>query len=389
MTGAARAIPMQTEPSQLSFDPDQPTGWHPVIHRDVVLVPWGENEPGGAKRAAGVFDAESRFLPEGHCWRYPGTPITVPPVPPAETGRVERLAGRWLFGGIFYGHFGHFLVESTARLWAADLVDDLTGIVFYPKQQMTHERRLYRHMTPFFDACGLDHLAIRAPQSPLLIDELVTPPPGFGMNEMMAGRPEYRDWARQSLGRDIAAAGAEDIYVSRARLPSKRGSVLLEERLERLMEAAGYTIFHPQEAPLAQQIAQWKAARRIVGLDGSALHLAAMLAQPGTQVALINRGPSQNIEDYIRQFRSFAGIDPLRIDALAGYYHPAGRRVVKRETIATLDVPAVGQALVAGGLLASATGWTMPESTELTAALADIETELGEKLAHYTMTEEV
>lgn len=385
MTGAARAMP--TPPDHLDFDPDRPLGWQPVIHRDVVLVPWGENEPGGAKRAAGIFDAESHFLPEGHCWRYPGNPITVPPVPPAETGRVERLTGRWLFGGIFYGHFGHFLVESTARLWAADLVDDLTGIVFYPKQQMTHERRLYRSMTPFFDLCGLGHLTIRAPQSPVLIDELLTPPPGFGMNEMMEGSPDYRDWARHSLGRDIAPAGAEDIYVSRARLPSKRGSILLEERLEALMEAAGYTVFHPQEAPLAQQIAQWKAARRIVGLDGSALHLAALVAQPGAQVALINRGPSQNIEDYIRQFRRFAAIDPFKIEALDGYYHPAGRRVVKRETYATLDFPAAGAALTAGGFIPSAKGWTMADPTALAVAINEVEEELGTPLAHYSMAE--
>jgi hypothetical protein len=379
---------MQTAPDTLIFDPDRPSAWRPTLQRDVVLVPWGENEPGGAKRAAGVFDAQSRLIPEAHCWRYPGTPITVAPVPPAETGRVERLAGRWLFGGIFYGHFGHFLVESTARLWAADLVDDLTGIVFYPKQKMTHERRLYRHMTPFFDACGLDHLAIRAPQSPVLIDELLTPPPGFGMNEMMEGSPDYRDWARHSLGRDIAPAGAEDIYVSRARLPSKRGSILLEERLERLMEAAGYTVFHPQEAPLAQQIAQWKAARRIVGLDGSALHLAALVAQPGTQVALINRGPSQNIEDYIRQFRRFAGIDALKIEALDGYYHPAGRRVIKRETYATLDFPATGAALATAGFIPSTKGWTAPDPAELTAAVAEVELGLGATLAHYTMAED-
>jgi hypothetical protein len=218
---------------------------------------------------------------------------------------------------------------------------------------------------------------------------LVTPPPGFGMNEMMEGRPEYRDWARQSLGRDIAPAGPEAIYVSRARLPSKRGSILLEERLERLMEAAGYSVFHPQEAPLHHQIAQWKAARRIVGLDGSALHLAALVAQPGTQVALINRGPSQNIEDYIRQFRRFAGVTPLRIEALGGYYHPAGRRVIKRETYATLDFPAVGAALAEGGFIASSKGWTAPAPADLAAAVAEVEAGLGAELAHYTMTEDV
>jgi hypothetical protein len=155
--------------------------------------------------------------------------------------------------------------------------------------------------------------------------------------------------------------------------------------LERLMEAAGYSVFHPQEAPLAQQIAQWKAARRIVGLDGSALHLAALVAQPGAQVALINRGPSQNIEDYIRQFRRFATIDPVKIEALDGYYHPAGRRVIKRETYATLDFPATGGALAKAGLIASAKGWATPDPMELAVAVHEIEQDLGAQLAHNTM----
>lgn len=388
MTHIQQNIPMTQPSDHLVFDPDAATGWTPKVHRDVVLVPWGENPPGGARRAAGLFDAQSRLIAEGHCWRYPGSPITVPPVPPAQAERVERLSGRWLFGGMFYGHFGHFLVESTARLWAADLVDDLKGIVFYPKQQMTHERRLYRHMTGFFDLCGLDDLDIRAPQLPVLIDELVTPPPGFGMNEMMAGRPEYRAWAREQLGRDIAPDGAERVYVSRARLPSKRGSILFEERVEQLMAAAGYTIFHPQEHALAVQIAQWKAARRIVGLDGSALHLAALVAQPGVQVALINRGPSQNIADYTVQFRRFAGVDPLCVEAINGYYHPAGRRVVKRETYATLDFPAAGAALAAGGFIPSPTGWSAPDPSDLAQAVAEIAAGLGVELTHYPLAED-
>jgi len=373
---------MPEETDTLTFDADAPTSWRPEVHRDVILVPWGENVPGGARRAAGLFDAESRFLPEGHCWRYPGAPITVPPVPPAETGEVERLHGRWLFGGLFYGHFGHFLVESTARLWAHDTVGKLDGIVFYPKQKLTHERRLYRHMTGFFKVSGLGDLKIRAPQSPVVIDEVITPPPGFGMNEMMAGSPEFRAWARNDLGRDIAPEGAEAVYVSRARLPSKRGSILLEDRLEALMAAAGYAIFHPQEAPIDRQIAQWKAARRIVGLDGSALHLAAMVAQPGAQVALINRGPSQNIADYILQFERFAGITPLRVEALDGYYHPAGRRVVKRETYATLDFPAAGAMLAEAGFIASSEGWTDPAPEDVAAAVAEAADARGETLLH-------
>ncbi|WP_439138653.1 glycosyltransferase family 61 protein, partial [Roseicyclus sp.] len=366
---------------------DRPIDWHGTSHRDVVLIPWGEVDPGGARRAAGMFDAQSRFLPYGHCWRYPGGPITVPPIPPEIDDKVERLQGRWLFGGLFYAHFGHFLVETTTRLWAAPQIADLAGIVFYPKQRMTHEWRFIRGLVPFFAQCGLGHLKIRAPQSPVLIDEVMTPPPGFGMGEMMAGRPEYRDWVRDALGRDVEPLGAENIYVSRARLPSKRGAIMLETRLEELMAAAGYTIFHPQEIPLELQIAQWKAAKRIVGLDGSALHLAAMLAGPDTQVALINRGPSQNIDDYMRQFHHFAGITPARIEALSGFYHPQGRRIVKREVYATLDFPLAGRLLLEAGFIDTADGWHDPETAQLAAAQAEIEAGLSLGLDFKTIGE--
>ncbi|MDG3042192.1 glycosyltransferase family 61 protein [Roseicyclus marinus] len=361
---------MPTPEPHLDFDPDRPINWTPVVHRDVVMVPWGDNPPGGAKRAAGLFDAQNRFLPEGHCWRYPFDPITVEPVPPLAEGRIERLEGRWMFGGLFYGHFGHFLVETTSRLWATGMLDDLDGLVFYPKRLLTHERRMFRETMPFFELCGLTTLELRVPQKPVVIDELLTPPPGFGMGEMMAGRPDYRDWMRANMGRAIAPNGPEAIYVSRSRLPSKRGSILMEDRLEALLEAEGYTIIHPQEETLERQIEIWKAARRVIALDGSALHFGAMLLAEGTEVAILNRGPSQNIEDYILQFRAFAGIDPLRIDALTGYFHPADQRVVKREVMATLDFEAVGAALRRGGFIRSDAAWQNPTRDEILAAAA-------------------
>jgi hypothetical protein len=364
----------------LDFDPDRPTGWTPAWHEKVTLVPWGAEQPRGAKRAAGVFDADGRLLEEGHCYRYAGGRITVAPDPqPA----AEHLEGSWLFGGLFYGHFGHFLCETTSRLWAADLLGEFDGIVFYPKQRLTHEARQFRHQRPFFTALGLADKTIRAPQHPVTIERLALPPPGFGIGELIAGRPEYRAFMRDRLGDGIAADGAADIYVSRARLPSKRGAILLETRIEALMEAAGYTVFHPQEHDLPTQIAQWKAARRIVSLDGSALHLAAMLVAPETKLAILNRGPSQNIVDYIRQFRAFAGIEPTRIDAVAAYYHRADKRVVKRETHAVLDLPATGAALSEAGFLDAAPPWPALDADDMAEAATSLGERIGAPLARY------
>lgn len=369
----------------LNFSPDRAIEWTPEWHHDVTLVPWSAEGDKKARRAAGLFDADGQFMPQGHCWRYDHSPITIEPVPPTDMDTPERLEGRWLFGGLFYGHFGHFLCESTARLWALEHLGPIAGIVFYPKQQLTHERRQYRHQLPFFATMGLteDKVRFRVPQKPVIIEELAVPEPGFGISRMIEARPNYRTYMSATLGRDIAPDGAKDLYISRSRLPSKRGSVLLEEMIETRMEKAGYTVFHPQLHDITQQIAAYKAARRIVSLDASSLHLAAMLVSPDTKVAIINRGPSNNIQDYVAQFTRWQGKAPTQIEAVSGFYYPEGKRVKKRETHATLDLPAVCRALVADGFLPKTTKWPKPTAKVLAAAVSTMSERLDHQLIHY------
>ncbi len=356
----------------LDFDPEKPIDKAPVWHQDVTLVPWADEGDRGARRAAGLFDSAWRFLPEGHCWRYTSGPITLEPEFPDLEEEPERIEGRWLFGGLLYGHFGHFLCETTSRLWALDQLDDVDGIIFYPKNRMTHERRHYRHQLPFFAAMGLteDKIRFRAPQKPTVIEQLAIAEPGFGIERMIEGRPEYRAYMQANLGRDIMPEGAEDIYISRSKLPSKRGSVLLETLIESRMENAGYTIFHPQNHALEEQIAAYKAAKRIVSLDASSLHLAAMIVAPETKVAILNRGPTNNIDDYIAQFTRWQGHAPTRIEAVQGVWFPEGRRLKKRETHATLDLPAVCKTLVAEGFLPEGTKWRPPTKAQLDKAVS-------------------
>lgn len=370
---------------ELDFVAGRPIDWTPTWHSDVTLVPWSAEGDRKARRAAGLFDASGAFMPEGHCWRYDHSPITMEPVPPSGDPKPERLQGRWLLGGLFYGHFGHFLCESTSRLWALEQLGPIAGIVFYPKQNLTHERRHFRHQLPFFAAMGLgeDKVQIRVPQKPVIIDQLAIPEPAFGIGKMIEGRPNYRDYMHANLGRDIPADGAKDLYISRSGLPSKRGSVVLETLIETRMKAAGYTVFHPQNHDIDGQIAAYKAAKRIVSLDASSLHLAAMLVAPDTKIAIINRGPSNNIEDYVAQFTRWQGRPPTRIEAVSGFYYPEGQRVIKRETHATLDLPAVGKALAQNGFLPASTQWRAATAKTLAKAVKEMSTRLEHQLVHH------
>jgi hypothetical protein len=372
----------ETAHPNLGFDPNKPIDWTPTWHRNVTSYPWAPNEPRGFRRAAGMFAEDGTHIPDSHCWRYADEPMTIVPERDDTDAPHEHLKGRWLFAGMYYAHFGHFLVESTSRLYALAEHADVDGIFFYPKMQVTHEYKPYRQYKPVFEHLGLGGVKARLAQKPVTIEEIAFPPPAFGIGDMSAGRPEYRAFMRDRLTRTCPADGAEDLYITRSGLNTRRGRIILEEHLEGLMEAEGYRVFHPQGVSFSEQIAQYRAAKRIVALDGSALHLAAMVAEPGTKIGIINRGPSANIEDYIRQFRAFADIDPARIEAIKGCWHPAGKRLVKRELQAHLDFPTAAQQLADEGFIADPGAWQDPPQADLDARLAELAASYDSEMAY-------
>lgn len=62
---------------------------------------------------------------------------------------------------------------------------------------------------------------------------------GFGLGKISAGTAQFRDFIRNALA-DIAPADIDNVYISRTRFGGK-GGIINEQRLERLLEAEGYT----------------------------------------------------------------------------------------------------------------------------------------------------
>lgn len=272
-----------------------------------LVVPERE---GDARLASGVLLADGRWCKLSKAWIRAGKTTPAPVLGPDEP--VQDLPGRHLFAGHFRRHFGHFLVESTARLWALDHVPGIESILYLPFRGDS-DRGIDTH-DAFFDLLGIT-APRRADPGVLRVQDLVVPELGFGWGDRYAGSPAYRDFMRGRLAH-VAAEGSERLYVSRARLRAERGGVLGESLIEEVMARAGFEVFHPERHPIAVQIARYKAARQIVGLDGSAFHLAAFVVRPETQVTMILRRSRANTADYRLQYQSFAGITPAEVDAI-------------------------------------------------------------------------
>ena len=339
MTGAPAAAGLTAldQPSPLG-------GWSDSLARldGALVVP---PQVSGFQQQAGILAADGRYCPEGALWRR-FRPLTLEPDP--VTGPVADLPGRWLWGGVLWAHFGHFLAESTARLWALDhlagLVDGpLDGVLFMPKRPRNGEK-ITGYQADFFRLMGVD-VPIRVATGPMRVEQLVVPGQGFGLGEISAGTDKVRAQYADRFARDVAPDGPERLYVSRSALGFAKGSILGETRMEERLAEEGYEIFHPQAHSMETQVARYRAARQVVATDGSALHLLAMARPAGQRLAIVARRQSSAVELLIRHVSSFTGADPLLVDALRRSWFPDGRKANKRHALGELDLAAVGRQL--------------------------------------------
>ncbi len=230
---------------------------------------------------------------------------------------TDRLDGSYLFAGIGRHHFGHFLMETTSRLWALDgRQNRFDGIIILPPPNINFAAILRRRLMRFFEVldCGLPiHLVKR----PVAVEQLFVPAQGFGHRQWSIGSPEFRSFVRQQIDVTCQPRGPEKIYISRSRLKHRFKRIDQEDKIEDIMRGAGYTIFHPERHPIDVQCRVYRAAHTIVGGDGSAFHLVPFAMQAETRVGLIQRRARVEPVDAIaRQIAAFTSVNLVRLNPL-------------------------------------------------------------------------
>ena len=327
----------RTSPSPLG-------GWSEGIARldHALIVP---TDGAGMVQAGGVYGPDGAFCHHAVHYRR-GKPLLAP----LESGAPKataKLAGRWMWGGILLNHFGHFLTESTPRLWGlGPLAGQIDGIVWLHKR---NEDVANLHTT-FLRQMRIE-LPLHIVKEPTEVETLHIPGQGFGLGRISFGTPAFRDFFRNDFAAGVAAKGAEKLYISRSALGPKKGGALGEQVLEDHLAREGYAIFHPQKHSLEDQIATYRAARQIVALDGSALHLAAFVCGAEQAIAMVRRRSSSMSNAIAIHLKSFTGRAPLVIDAIRADWVPSRRKRVDRFSMGELDLPALFAALQGGGFL--------------------------------------
>ncbi|MCZ0960471.1 glycosyltransferase family 61 protein [Paracoccus benzoatiresistens] len=265
---------------------------------------------------------------------------------------VDTLKGRYLFGGMFYKHFGHFITEAIGRLWAND--NSYDGILMTPKHaNLIKFKRWQRELLKIL---GVERVPLLVAQ-PTMVEKLTVPGQGFGLGSISEGTPEFKKLIRDTIGR-LPANGPEKIYISRTKYFAQ-GGVLAESVLEQNLLKSGYHPIYAEKLGWLEQIAIYRSAKKIVSLDSSALHMVGLAGNPGIDIAVVVRRNNFEWDCMRRQLESFIGKPPVIINSLVAEHLVTGKKS-NHQSWGVVDFAELRDRLAETGFIAADAPWDQP-----------------------------
>jgi hypothetical protein len=273
------------------------------VWNDALVVP-----PASDRTATGVLVRAERgwSVPAGAELRRWGRPFHDRPGPAEATlADPGRHLPEAVFAGWYEDHYGHFLLESVARLWPTDL-DPSVPIVWITDRP---ELRPWAH--EILSIMGIDNeiVLIERSTAPLRVDRLVVPD----------AATQLRRWIHPTFIERLACRPASPepgrrIWLSR-RSSTRPDRLAQEVDIERGLADLGWTIVLPETLSVSAQLDLLARAEHVAGIEGSAFHGLLLLAgfTGSIDVLTRNRSPNQDL-----QARA-AGWDQRRLDPCGGH----------------------------------------------------------------------
>ncbi len=316
---------------------------------DALLISAGPKE----RTASGVFNPDGTIVESAIHSR--NTPFNLPVF---RIIKDTKFIDSCIFGGfLFAPHFGHTIVESTARLWAARyLVDSSYPIVFLPGLDSTVK------IPQFFK----DLVYLLGLESPLYLvsnslrcRKLFVPSQLFGLGKYLDSHPEFITFFHQLRSKKRSGGSKFDkVYVSRANYPLHHGSLICEKHLEDNLRQQEYEIVHPERLSIEEQIAIYTNSDTLLFSEGSALHLFAMVAHKHQKVGIICRRWSA--QQFVNQINSFCGLNAKTFQNVTDYILPQDHHHPIANSAAVINFENLKADLVKAGFVNKDSPWYSP-----------------------------
>lgn len=218
----------------------------------------------------GVFDGAGVLLPQTIDDRHHGTHLYRSPDLSLYDEISESADAEVIYAGVFFDHFGHFLLESLARLWYAKDRPELP-IIWIGVDSWKTSPPLRTWQTDILRVLGVRN-PVRILTEPTRFKKLHVPDAGY----------KYGDWFHPQHADFLAAYGGVDqipnkrIWLSRGNVDTGIG-IVNGASVESSLAREGWEIVQPERLPIEQQLRLFAEAEEIAGEEGSAFHTLVLL----------------------------------------------------------------------------------------------------------------
>jgi hypothetical protein len=251
----------------------------------------------------GIYNSDGSLCVPALHLKDTGSTSQFEDIPVDNDKRVLPLLHPGIYGGLFFNHFGHFLVESIGRLWAVNGPDpEMASLPIYVfelwgKINLGDEQHF---VSQILRLLGVDIGRIITIDEPSIISMLVIPQQKYGWH-LIASPPA--DFVRflfnaQTRVTDMVKRSTllpRRVYVSRALIDPSRGKVAGEQQFERFLEEHGYQTFYPEQYPLTKQVEIYANAEKLIFCEGSAVHACILLPCIQADIAVILRRKESDV----------------------------------------------------------------------------------------------
>lgn len=161
--------------------------------------------------------------------------------------------------------FGHFILESCARLWYAKYNPDIPVCWTMPFENPDISFEI-------LNILGIKNKFLFI-NEPTLFRRVFFPYPGVSIGNYFL--KEHANFLSTFSGKIIKG---KKVFLSRSQLGKNNGKTQDETLLDEIFNSHGFLIFHPEKFSLAEQLKEISSSQVVVGIEGSALHLPVFLS---------------------------------------------------------------------------------------------------------------
>ncbi|WP_019831274.1 glycosyltransferase family 61 protein [Sphingomonas sp. PR090111-T3T-6A] len=257
-----------------------------TVHRDVLCVPTGR-----AKKDEGLFDQGGKLIADAGYFRaHPDRVSLYPLLNPLPHERFDYAPDdvQYVFLGVLTGHYGHFITNSLARVWAVSRFDRATTKFVLLNHGPLSMPLAISWLREILGAFGLDETNLLNFARPTRFREIVVPAPAFeegGFVHAVFGAACGR--AGQMLTRGRRNDGPP-VFLTKQCLASGVSKVTNEAEMCEHLSAAGVQIVAPETLSVSEQIRLFADRDAVLGMAGSAMHTAVFA--PGRQKIELHTG---------------------------------------------------------------------------------------------------